>query len=205
MPTILPVRRFSAATMFVLAVVTMPACAKGTDEAVNSDTAAATSPTDTGMAGMSHDDMAMTGDPDRDFLRMMSDHHAGIIAMAHPTMESKQNLSVKADARKIDRAQDQEIKQMTMMLQSDYQDSYTPKVTLDNQRMVDELLTKSGTEYDRTFLQSVIKHHEQALVMIDGYLPKSTKPVVRAMAEQMKSAQAKEIAEFNKKLGALKQ
>ena len=33
----------------------------------------------TGMQGMAN----MTGDPDRDFLRMMSDHHRGMIEMAH--------------------------------------------------------------------------------------------------------------------------
>jgi uncharacterized protein (DUF305 family) len=145
----------------------------------------------------------MTGDPDRDFLRMMSDHHKGLIALAHPTLEKKENLAVKGDARKMDKAQDAELKKMITMLDRQYKDTYTPSVMPDNQRMVDELNGKSGTEYSRTFLKNVIAHHKQAIKMIDDYLPKSKSPQVKSMAEKMKSDQTKEIAELQKKLGAM--
>ena len=41
----------------------------------------------TGMPAMK--DMATTGDADHDFLRMMSDHHKGMILMAHMTKDRK--------------------------------------------------------------------------------------------------------------------
>ena len=158
-----------------------------------------TTSTNMQMSGMAN----MTGDPDRDFLRMMSDHHKGLIAIVHPTLDKKENLAVKGDAAKMDKKQDAEIEKMITMLDQQYKDTYTPSAMPDNQRMVDELKGKSGAEYSRTFLKNVITHHEQAVKMIDEYLPKAKNPQVKSMAQKMKSDQAKEIAEFQKKLSAM--
>jgi len=151
------------------------------------------------MSGMAN----MTGDPDRDFLRMMSDHHKGLIAMVHPTLDKKENLAITGDAAKMDKKQDAELDKMITMLDQQYKDSYTPSVMPDNQRMVDELKDKSGADYSRTFLKNVIAHHQQAIQMVDEYLPKAKNPQVKAMAEKMKSDQAKEITELQRKLSAM--
>lgn len=147
--------------------------------------------------------MAMTGDADHDFLRMMSDHHKGLIAMVHPTLDKKENLAVKGDASKLDKKQDAELEKMVSMLDQQYKDAYTPMLMPDNQRMVDELNGKSGADYSRTFLKNVIAHHEQAIKMIDDYLPKAKNAQVKSMAEKMKADQTKEISEFQKKLSAM--
>lgn len=151
------------------------------------------------MSGMSG--MAMTGDADRDFLRMMSDHHKGMVAMAHLSVEGekKGSAAVQADARKLDTKQDEEIDRMSAMLKNSYKDSYEPKVMSDNQAMVDQLKSLSGAAYDRTFYQNVVKHHQQAIKMIDQFLPKLQRAEVKAMAERMKSDQTREIAEFQQK------
>ena len=159
----------------------------------------ATTSTNMQMSGMAN----MTGDPDRDFLRMMSDHHKGLIAIVHPTLDKKENLAVKGDAAKMDKKQDAEIEKIITMLDKQYKDTYTPSVMPDNQRMVDELKGKSGAEYSRTFLKNVIAHHQQAVKMIDEYLPKAKNAQVKSMAQKMKSDQTKEIAEFQRKLSAM--
>lgn len=160
---------------------------------------AAAKPDSGAMAGMAN--MAgMTGDADHDFLRMMSDHHKGLILMAHETIESKETLGVKDIARRLDKEQDDELDKMTTMLERDFKDPYAPKATPDNQAMADQLKGKTGTEYDRTFLQNVIAHHEQAVKMIDDYLPKAKAPALKTMAESMKATQTREIAEFRHKL-----
>ncbi len=156
----------------------------------------------TGMSAMGPTS-GMTGDADHDFLRMMSDHHKGMIAMAHPTIEMKERLSVKDAARKMDKAQDQEIKVMLKKLKERYGDDYTPEVTPDNQKMVDALKGKSGEEYSRSFLENAIMHHQQAITMIDEYLPKGKDAELKKMATKMKLDQAREIAEFRKKLSAM--
>lgn len=203
-----------AAVIFVAAFA---AC--GTKEVAKTDSTSAMAPVaksamagDTGMAmhgdpplPMHHDtsmgktamgNMAMTGDADHDFLRMMTDHHKGLILMAHETIESPVKLGVKPIASKLDTEQDAEMDAMTTMLEKTFKDPYAPKVTPDNQAMADALKGKTGTDYDHTFLQNVIMHHEQALKMIDAYLPNAKMPELKAMAEKMKAVQTKEIAEY---------
>ena len=210
-----------SAVLFI-AIFAIAACSTG-DKA--HDTAATASPATPGaapsdakpmtpsdsMAGMQGgkgmqvmSGMAMTGDADRDFLRMMSDHHKGMILMAHMTRERKEGEAAVSDAKKMDAAQDAELDKMVTMLEKTYKDPYAPKVLPDHQAMADELKGKSGGDYDRTFYQNVIKHHGEAVKMVDDYLPKSKSPAVKQMAEKMKADQTKEIAEFQKKLASMK-
>ncbi len=153
------------------------------------------------MQGMAH----MTGDPDRDFLRMMSDHHTGLIALLHPTIEMKANLASKVDARKMDKAQDAEIEMMAGMLSRHFKDEYEPKVMPEHQQMAGGLKSQSGTAYDRRFYENIIVHHRQALKLVNEYLPKAKMADIRTMAEKMKVDQTREITEFEKKLTALPQ
>ncbi len=163
---------------------------------------------DASMKGMqgpgSMPGMAMTGDADHDFLRMMSDHHKGMIAMAHMTKERKDVGSAATDANKIDAAQDKELDRMMTMLEKDFKDAYAPKVMPDNQAMADKMKGMKGTEYERAFYENTITHHQAAVKMVDEYLPKGKNAAIKQMAEKIKADQKKEIAEFQKKIGRLK-
>ena len=151
------------------------------------------------MSGMTN----MTGDADHDFLRQMSDHHKGLISLAHMTKERSDVGTAKADATKMDAAQDKELDHMVTMLEKDFKDPYAPKVMPEHQAMADELKPKSGKDYERTFYQDVIKHHQEAVTMIDDYLPKAKSAMLKQMATDMKAAQTKEIAEFKGKVAKL--
>ena len=194
----------------VVAVIATGAC--GTKEGAKPDMAAVAAPATsvtsdtkdssakTASMGADMGAMPMTGDPDHDFLRMMSDHHKGMILMAHETIESKAKLGVKPIAARLDKEQDVELDKMTTMLEKTFKDPYAPKVTSDNQAMADELKGKTGADYDRAFLENVIKLHEQDLKMIDSYLPTAKMPYLKIMAGKMRTMQANEIAEFKKRL-----
>ncbi|MDQ6885831.1 MAG: DUF305 domain-containing protein [Gemmatimonadota bacterium] len=147
-----------------------------------------------GMAGM-------TGDADRDFLRMMSDHHKALVVLAHETLEKRGAITVRDDAKALDRKQDEGIDRMGAMLRQYYNDSYEAKAPPESKYVIDSVMAKSGAAFDRAFRLSVIKHHQDALRMIDQFLPKLTKPDVKAMAQKMKADQGQEIAEFQKQLG----
>ena len=138
---------------------------------------------------------------DQQFLRMMSDHHKGLIALAHEAMERKYPVSVKGEAEALDKKEDAELDQMVTMLEQRYHDAYAPKVMPDNQAMLDSLKPKSGAAYDRTFRQDVIKHHQDGIAMIDQYAAKLSDPTLKAMAEKMKADQRRDIAELRNKLG----
>ena len=191
----------------ILAVTLTAACAKSGDKVDSDakDSAAATAagaPMDTGMAGMSG--MAgMTGNADQDFLRMMSDHHKGLIVLAHMTKDRKEGGTAVADAAKLDAAQDMELDHMVTMLEKDFKDAYAPKVLPADQAMADALKNKTGKAYDRTFYQNIIQHHQEAIKMVDGYLPNAKNAMLKQMAEKMKADQTKEIADFQKKVTAL--
>jgi uncharacterized protein (DUF305 family) len=152
-----------------------------------------------GMQGMAN----MTGNADHDFLRMMADHHDGLVLMTQMTEHRKDVGTAAADAAKLDAAQRKQVAQMETLLEKDYKDRYVPKVMPEHQAMADDLKTKSGKEYERTFYQDIIKHHQEAITMIDAYLPRAKNPMAKQMAEKMKAVQTTQIAEYQQKLAKL--
>lgn len=206
--------RFSGYTsMTLMTMLVVIACSNtktdsaGGSATMSADTGTATAArADTGMAGMDHSTMeAMTGNADQDFLRMMSDHHKGLIELAHMTKDGKGSTeAVRADARKLDTAQDAELDSMTTILETTFKDPYTPKVTSKGQAMLDSLRARRGAAYDRTFYQQVIAHHREGVTMMDQYLPKLTRPEIKAMTQRMRDVQSREITEFEQKVNASK-
>lgn len=209
------------ADLMVAAVALMvtTACAAQSDQSASGDTSAAQAAAAPmpaaadgadGMAGMDHSRMGdmgsmtpmggATGDPDRDFLRMMSEHHKGMIAIAHLTIEQKKgSAATRADAEMLDTKQDAELDSMVTMLEQQFKDAYDPKIMPDNQKMVDELRALSGAAYDRLFYQHVVHHHQQATQMIDQHATMLKDPKIKAMAERMKRDQSREIEDFQRK------
>ncbi len=197
-------------SLFLMATA---ACTGNSDRAAKPDTAAnalvapnkrdsvAPSPVTARTDGGAKPGAATAPSVDQQFLRMMSDHHKGLIAIAHATMERKDKLAVKDEARRLDTKQDAELDAMVTMLETQYHDPYAPKVTPDNQAMLDSLTPQSAKAYDRAFRQSVIKHHQDGMAMIDQYLPRLTNAKLRAMAEKMKADQQRDVAELQRKLG----
>jgi uncharacterized protein (DUF305 family) len=153
-----------------------------------------------GMTDSTHSMAGMTGNADQDFLRMMSDHHKGMIAMAQLATEDKRAATiVRADGRKLEAKQDTELKSMVTRLEQQFKDPYAPKIMPSNQAMLDGLSAKSGADFGRTFYQNVVKHHQEAIVMIEEFLPKMKDATIKALAERMKQDQSREIAEFQQK------
>ena len=172
------------------------ACAPASDKADASATTAITTMTPRVAADS-------TPDADRQFLRMMSDHHKGLIEIVHMTQDRTSGGPEIADAKMLDAAQDKQLDDMVTMLEKEYKDPYSPSVMPEHRAMLDALKGKSGKDYSRTFYQDIIKHHEEALAMIDAYLPNAKSATVKQMAEMMKTMQAKEVATFGGKLKTL--
>lgn len=189
-----------------LVAVASSACSSGGDRAT-ADTSAAPATTPATTPAVAHDmgsmeGMAdMTGDPDRDFLRMMSDHHKGMLLMTDAAKSG--GATVTDEAQRMSKAQSAEMEKMKSILKARYSDGYAPKVMTDAKTMAGELGPLTGSAFDRKFLQHTIHHHQAAVKMIDAYLPRSKEGEVKAMAVEMKTAQQKEIREFEGKLAAL--
>lgn len=191
-------------TALVAAVaVVATACAR-TDRDAGSDTVAGTVSRDTGMAGMDHSAMAANRDPakdaDHDFLRMMSDHHEGLIEMASAAMNKGSTPQVQGDAHQLHAKQEQEQKQMVDMVQSAYSETLLPMAMLSNKAMNDTLQAKTGADYDQTFYRMVVKHHQEGIQMMDEFAPRVRRAEVRQMIDKMRTDQQREIRELNAKI-----
>ncbi|HEY0779862.1 MAG TPA: DUF305 domain-containing protein [Gemmatirosa sp.] len=145
---------------------------------------------------------AASRDSTRAFLRMMVDHHQGLIVMGDSASARATRAATKADAHKLRDEQATEQRRMETMLHRTYGvDSVQPTVIPSNQAMLDTLGHASGAEYDRMFYRFVIAHHREALAMIDQALPHLT-PEVRGMAAGMRAKQQREIAQLERKMRA---
>lgn len=183
-------------TCLIALTLIAAACGGGdTDEEMAADTMAMQPDTAAGS-------MVMTPaqDADQEFLREMTNHHQGLIVMAHEAVE-KGGSEVKTLAQTLDQKQDAEQEQMIGILQRDYGDTHQPMVMPKNQAMAVSLSQKSGADYDMAFQMNVVQHHREGIAMIDQYLPRLTRAEVRTMAETMKADQQKDIQEIEAKMG----
>ncbi len=206
MPKMSPLPR--AAAILIPLALGAAACStkdKAADTATAAPVAAATGmkPDSMTAAGAMPGTATASGDPDRDFLRMMSDHHKGLIALVHMTQERSGIGSARADATTLDKAQDAELDRMMTMLEKTYKDPYAPKVMPEHQAMATALKPMNGKGYERAFYEDIVKHHTEAISMIDDYVPKARSADVKAMAEKMKADQSREIVDFQQKLAKL--
>jgi uncharacterized protein (DUF305 family) len=184
------------------AVVLLGTAASACNSRSDTQSGDRTSDTTSDIAGGSDTLGVGTGDgvssPDQQFLRMMSDHHTGLIMMAHDA--ERKGARVKSEADKIDQQQDAELDRMVSMLSTDFNDDYTPKVTPEHQAMADSLKKLSGAAYDRAFREITIKHHQQGIQMMDRFLPQLTGADLKQMVEKMKADQTREIARLKREL-----
>ena len=196
----------STAMMMTAILASLAACGGGNETAAtDSATGAAATTTDTagGMAGMNHDmNRPPAKDADHEFLRMMSDHHEGMIQMATAAMTKGSNATVQGDAHKLHTKQQNEQKRMVAMVQASYGETVMPMIMSSDKTMLDELQGKTGADYDRTFYHHVVAHHREGVKMMDDYASKVTKPEVKQMIERMKADQQREITEFERKAGS---
>lgn len=138
-------------------------------------------------------------DANHEFLRMMSDHHEGLVRMAEEAMSRASSTTTQGDAHQLHTKQMEGQKKMAGMMQQQYGETHIMKTMPQHAQMMAVLQGKSGSEYDRTFYRHVIEHHREGIGMTNQMLP-NLKGEVRQMAEAMKTEQQTEIAEFEKKL-----
>ena len=193
-----------ALLMIALASLVAAGCAKP-DQAAT-DTTAGAAATDSGMVGMSGSNMSgmmnrpAAKDADQEFLRMMTDHHEGMIQMGSAAMTKGSTPAVQGDAHMMHTKQMDEQKKMIGMVQASYGEAVMPMLMQSNTSMMESMQAKSGPEYDRAFYENVIAHHREAIKMVDDMMPKLTNAEVKKMAQQMKADQLKEIATLEKKI-----
>jgi len=204
-----------------LAVMTGAACSTTTETnsntaVVTSSPAMAASPSPSGgMGGMDHggmDHSAMKSSPnaasapyDLQFIDTMSAHHQGAVDMALPAKTKARHQELKDFAAKIDSDQQREIAQMKEWRSQWY--TGKPEAMnmempgmMDSMRGMDmkEMNSATGNSFDLMFIDMMTPHHEGAVVMAREALTKAEHPEIKTLAQQIITAQEREIAQMKK-------
>lgn len=182
----------------------------GGEVAPESAGAVATAPS-TGDSMMRPDTAAMAGhdmtahaagvkSADHEFLRMMSDHHVGLVRMADDVDDRLQASAARRDAEELGDKQESEQERMLTMIRQRFGESYAPKVMPGNQAQRHSLEALQGAPLDREFYRLVVAHHREGVQLIERYLPRLESRELRQMAERMRDEQRREIQEFERKM-----
>lgn len=165
------------------------------------------------MPGMDHsktaDDSAGSAehnDADMSFAQMMIPHHQQAIDMATMAGKKATDAKVKDLATRIEGAQDPEIEKMNTMLEQwgasmdesmpgmDHGGMSMPGMMTEEE--MNKLEKASGAEFDKMWIQMMIKHHKGAIDMANTELKSGSNADAKALAQQIIDAQQAEIDEM---------
>ena len=141
------------------------------------------------------------------FAQMMIPHHEQAISMSETALKKSRNQVILKLSKQIKSLQGTEKSQLAYWLKAT--DS---SMTMDHDMQMSGMLTTkelaslkrlTGTQFDRTFLQLMIKHHQGALEMLD-LISDSKNTEAKALAKAINSAQSKEITSMKLLLKKLK-
>ena len=162
-------------------------------------------------------------DADVMFAQQMILHHQQAIEMAQMAPSHTQNPKVKELAAKIEAAQAPEIKTMTgwlhawgkpvpsampgmMSTMPGMMGSPTPGMGgaavpgMMSPQDMSQLAAAHGAQFDRLFLQMMIRHHQGAVEMARIELAKGINPAAKKLARQIETSQTAQIAQMQQML-----
>ena len=140
---------------------------------------------------------------DQNFAEMMIPHHQQAIEMSDLALQKSENDEVIALAQQIKAAQDPEIVEMKSWpgVNPEAHMGHSMDGMLSDDEM-NELRETAGAQFDRLFLQGMIKHHQGAIEMADE-VRNSANTVVSKLAQSIISAQEEEIRVMEELLSRL--
>ena len=146
--------------------------------------------------------------PEQAFLQAMVPHHESAIEMAAVAEREGESSYVKQLASSITTAQEEEIGQMRKIHERLFRSPLRPdEGAHDALGLSAEEAGMNHTEggamlrgkrpFDRAFVDEMVPHHEGAIAMAMAVLPKTRDPELRKLAEEIRRAQEREIAEMS--------
>jgi uncharacterized protein (DUF305 family) len=141
------------------------------------------------------------------FAQMMIPHHKQAVSISETAIKKSQNQAILKLSRQIKSAQGSEISQMTYWLKAT-----NSSMTMDHDMKMSGMLSikeltslksLTGAEFDRAFLELMIKHHQGAIEMLD-LISDSKNAEAKALSKSINSAQSREIKYMKQLLKKLK-
>jgi uncharacterized protein (DUF305 family) len=145
-------------------------------------------------------------DADRQYVEMMIVHHEQALAMTRFAPDRAENATVKGLADRIRYSQEPEIGAMKQWQRTNkalgsHEHGSMPGMATQDQ--LNALGAARGKDFDRMFLELMIKHHEGALKMATDVKASGTNVQVEEMADDVIAVQTDEINRMKKLLTEL--
>ena len=140
---------------------------------------------------------------DKAFIDAMVPHHEGAVEMARVALENAEHKQVRDLAQDIISAQREEIRQLGEIRERRF------GAAEGHARMNEEDMAGMGMAedprqladadpFDKAFIDDMIPHHESAIEMAEAARRKTKDPEIREMAENIVSAQEREISQMER-------
>ena len=173
-----------------------------------------------GMAGMDHSDMGHgeemgSGDmaqmsremvmpngeySDKAFIDAMVPHHEGAVEMAEVALENAEHPEIRNVAEDIVSSQRAEIRMFGEIRREKYGSAEgqmeMDEMDMQAMGMSDPEELAQADPFDKAFINDMIPHHESAIAMAEVAREKTDDPEIREIAEDIVTAQEREIAQM---------
>jgi uncharacterized protein (DUF305 family) len=144
---------------------------------------------------------------DRLFARLMVQHHAQAVDLADLVPDRTGNPEVRTLAQEVAAARQPEVERLTAWLEewgarTDVELADHPGMRgMPSEAQLRALREADGPEFDRLWLESMIRHHEGAVVMAETVLSASAHRPTLELAEDIRSARQVQITRMRAMLG----
>jgi uncharacterized protein (DUF305 family) len=137
---------------------------------------------------------------DRAFIDAMVPHHQGAIAMAEVALKNAEHEEIKELSRNIVSTQQSEIEELKSIKQEEFGTSNVPMEMSPKQMrgmgMMDPKRLSKREPFDEAFIDAMIPHHQSAIEMAQVALENSDNPTIKELAQNIISAQQREIEQM---------
>ncbi|HKH36327.1 MAG TPA: DUF305 domain-containing protein [Rubrobacter sp.] len=138
---------------------------------------------------------------DKAFIDAMVPHHQGAIAMAEVALKNAEHEEIVQLSRNIISSQQAEIEELKSIKQEEFGTSNVPMEMSQEQMrgmgmMMNPQQLANQKPFDEAFLDAMIPHHQSAIEMAQVALEKSDNPKIKELAENIISAQQREIEQM---------
>jgi len=141
---------------------------------------------------------ALTGDPDHDFLRAMSNHHKNVIILADAALEANTRPDMEGVIRQLEERHGHELEAMTSILRLTFKDGFISSPSAETKMMADKL-RRSGSDR-RIFLDAAMRAEEDGARIANFYLLRIKRTDVGRLAEQVKTSESHDLRAIRKQL-----
>jgi uncharacterized protein (DUF305 family) len=157
----------------------------------------------TGSGGMARQMVMENGKySDERFIDAMVPHHQGAVEMAEVALKNAEHDEILELSENIVSTQQAEIEQLKQIKQREFGSSEVP-MEMSAQEMEAMGMTPPGEladkdPFDKAFIDAMIPHHQSAIEMAQVAREKSEIPEIKELAEDIVSAQQKEIEQMTR-------